>query len=95
MDVLDRKAIAAHVLRHLAEAQARGRLVRLDELAVAIGVRRKDVREIVARLHAEGHVDAQRLKVTMTGFLLASSMRGATLKAVRNVPEAKPRAEVA
>jgi DNA-binding IscR family transcriptional regulator len=95
MDVLDRKAIAAHVLRHLAEAQARGRLVRLDELAVEIGVRRKDVREIVSRLHAEGYVDAQRLKVTMTGFLLASSMRGSPLKAVRNVPEAKPRAEVA
>ena len=30
MNVLDRNAIAAHVLRYLASAQARGRLVRLE-----------------------------------------------------------------
>ena len=95
MEVLDRKAIAAHVLRHLAEAQERGRLVRLDQLACDIGVRRKDVREVVSRLHAEGHVDAQRMKLTMTGFLLAASMRGAALRAVRNVPEATVAADVA
>ncbi|AKU98420.1 hypothetical protein AKJ09_05084 [Labilithrix luteola] len=88
MYVLDRKAIAAHVLRHLAGAQARGRLVRLDELACEVGVRRADVREVVSRLHAEGHVDAQRMKLTMTGLVLAASMQDSTLRAVRN--EATP-----
>lgn len=95
MDVLDRKAVAAHVLRHLADAQARGRLVRLDELACEVGVRRKDVREIVTRLHAEGHVDAQRMKLTMTGLVLAASMEGATLRAVRHVPKGGAKTKVA
>lgn len=95
MNVLDDKAIAAHVLRHLASAHARGLLVRLDELACAIGVRRKDVRAIVSRLHAEGHLDATRMKLTMTGLVLAASMRGATLRAVRNVPKATVQAKVA
>jgi len=95
MTVLDRKAIAAHVLRHLAEAQERGRLVRLDELACEVGVRRKDVREIVSKLHAEGHVDAQRMRLTMTGLVLAASMRDSKLRAVRNVPEPAARADVA
>jgi hypothetical protein len=70
-----RKAIAAHVLRHLARAQSRGRLVRLDELACEIGVRREDVRDAVTSLHAEGHVDAKRMKLTMTGLAIAASMR--------------------
>jgi DNA-binding IscR family transcriptional regulator len=95
MNVLDRKAIAAHVLRHLAAAQARGRLVRLDELACEIGVRRADVREIVSSLDAEGHVDATRLKLTMTGLILAGSMRDAKLRPVRNIPKAVVQSKVA
>lgn len=95
MNVLDHKATAAHILRHLAEAQAEGRLVRLDELACAVGVRRKDVRDVVSRLHAEGHVDAQRMKLTMTGFVLAAAMQGDKLRAVRNVPKATAPAKVA
>jgi len=95
MNVLDRKAIAAHVLRYLAGAQARGRLVRLDELACEVGVRRKDVREIVSSLHAEGHVDATRMTLTMTGLVLATSMHDSTLRAVRNVPEAPVQSNVA
>jgi DNA-binding IscR family transcriptional regulator len=95
MNVLDRKAIAAHVLRYLASEQARGRLVRLDEIACEVRVRRKDVREIISSLHAEGHVDAKRMKLTMTGLVLAASMRGSTLRAVRNVPKATVHANVA
>ena len=83
-NLVDNKAIAAHVLRHLARAQSRGRLVRLDELAVDIGVRREDVREVVSSLHAEGHVDAKRMKLTMTGLVLASSMRECKLAGVRD-----------
>ena len=95
MNVLDHKAIAAHVLRHLAGAQARGRLVRLDELACAVGVRRGDVRKVVSSLDAEGHVDAKRLKITMTGLILAASMRDAKLRPVRKLPKAALESKVA
>jgi transcription initiation factor IIE alpha subunit len=95
MIVLDRKAIAAHVLRHLAAAQARGRLVRLDELACDVGVRKTDVREIISHLDAEGHVDGKRLRLTMTGLILSASMQGATLRPVRHVPAVGAQAKVA
>lgn len=95
MNVIDRKAIAAHVLSHLANAQARGRLVRLDELAMEIGVRKTDIREIVSHLDAEGHVDAMRLKLTMTGLVLAASMRTAKLRPVRTAAEAPALIKVA
>ncbi len=81
--IIDSKAVAAHVLRHLAHEQALGRLVRLDELACAVGVRRGDVRRVVTSLHAEGHVDAARMKLTMTGFALAATMRERPLRAPR------------
>jgi Mn-dependent DtxR family transcriptional regulator len=77
------RPVAAHVLRHLARAQARGRAVRLDELASDIGVRREDVRQAVSSLHSEGHVDAQRMRLTMTGFAIASSMRECKLREPR------------
>ncbi len=80
---LDRKAIAANILRHLASAQSKGRLVRLDELATDIGVRREDVRSVVSSLHAEGHVDAERMKLTMSGLAVAASMRECRLRAPR------------
>jgi hypothetical protein len=78
-----RKVVAAHVLRHLARAQSRGRLVRLDELACDIGVRHEDVRDVVTSLHAEGHVDAKRMKLTFTGLAIASTMRECRLRDVR------------
>jgi len=82
-NLLVRKAVAAQILRHLARAQSRGQLVRLDELACDIGVRREDVRDVVASLHAEGHVDAQHMKLTMTGFAIAASMRECKLRNTR------------
>jgi len=81
--LLDTKAVAAHVLRRLARAQQRGRLVRLDELASEIGVRHEDVREVVTSLHAEGHVDAKRMKLTLSGFAIAAAMRECKLRAPR------------
>jgi DNA-binding MarR family transcriptional regulator len=81
--ILDPKAIAARVLRHLAHAQSHGRLVRLDQLACDVGVRRGDVRQIVTRLDAEGHVDAKRMRLTLTGLALAASMRGKKLREPR------------
>lgn len=67
----------------MAMEQSRGRLVRLDELADAVGVRRVDVRHVVTKLHAEGHVDAKRMKLTMTGLALAASMRDCKLREPR------------
>lgn len=92
MATLDDRRIAAHVLRALAVSQARGRGVRLDELAEAVGVRRADVRGVVTQLHREGHVDAQRMRLTMTGLALAASMRDCRLGDVR---AAEPAARVA
>ena len=74
MTSLDNKSIAAHVVVTLSEAQADGRALRLDELASEIGVRKADVRTVVSQLHAEGHVDAMRLRLTMTGLALATSI---------------------
>lgn len=93
--LLDRKAIAAHVLRHLARAQSRGRLVRLDELATDIGVRHEDVRDVVTSLHREGHVDAQRMTLTMSGLAVAAAMRECKLRDPRPVIEQPTRANVA
>ncbi len=81
--VLDSKAIAAHILRALARAQSRGRAIRLDELAIEVGARRADVRAIVSRLHAEDHLDAARLKLTLSGLALAAAMREGQLRPVR------------
>ncbi len=87
--LLDRPAVAAHVLRHLARSAQRGRLVRLDELASDLGVRREDVREVVTDLHAEGHVDAKRMRLTMTGLAIAASMKECKLRTVRT-PATRP-----
>jgi hypothetical protein len=77
------RPVAAHVLRQLAAAHARRRPVVLDELATEIGVRRTDVRDVVTSLHREGHVDAQRMRLTMSGLAIAAAMRECKLRAPR------------
>jgi len=79
----DVRAVAAHVIRHLAVHSSRGRAVRLDDLASAINVRRTDVRDVVTRLHEEGHVDAKRMRLTMTGLAVAAALEGCKLREVR------------
>jgi DNA-binding MarR family transcriptional regulator len=81
----DLKPVAAHVLRHLARAQSLGRAIHLEDLAEQIGVRRGDVREVVTCLHQEGHVDARRMRLTMTGLAIAASMRECKLRPARVV----------
>lgn len=83
------QTIASHVIRELARHQLRGRAVRLDSLAAEIGVRREDVRRVVSALHHEGHVDAKRMRLTMTGLVLAASMRSCKLPRVREVAAAQ------
>jgi transcription initiation factor IIE alpha subunit len=80
---LDTRSIAAHVIVVLAHAQGLGRTVRLDELASEVGVRKADVRRVVTRLHAEGHVDALRLRVTLTGLAVAASLANCKLREPR------------
>lgn len=89
MSSLQLRAVSAHVLRHLAREQSRGRGVDLEELANDIGVRREDVRHVVSSLHREGHVDAKRMRLTMTGLALAAAMKDCKLRPVR-VPVERP-----
>jgi transcription initiation factor IIE alpha subunit len=83
MTSLDNKSIAAHVVVTLSRAQADGRALRLDELASEIGVRKADVRQVLSRLHVEGHVDAMRLRLTMSGLALATSFASCKLPETR------------
>jgi transcription initiation factor IIE alpha subunit len=83
----DTKSIAAHVIVALGDAHADGRVLRLDELAEVIGVRKADVRHVVTRLHAEGHVDALRLRLTMSGLVLATSLGASELPDLRRCEE--------
>ena len=87
--VLDRKAVAAHVLVALSVAAEEGRSVTVADVAETIKVRRGDVREVVSQLHAEGHVDALRMRLSMTGLALARNLAKSTLKKARNVEAAK------
>ncbi len=87
--VLDRKAVAAHVLVALSVAAEEGRSVTVADVAETIKVRRGDVREVVSQLHAEGHVDALRMRLSMTGFVLARNLAKANLKKARDVEAAK------
>jgi hypothetical protein len=69
--------------------------MRLDELATDIGVRREDVRVVVTSLHAEGHVDAKRMRLTMSGFAIAAAMRECKLREPRTRARGSHRAALA
>ncbi len=78
--------LSADVLRSL--YAMRDERVSLDDLCDALGAsavpvrdgvrvrtaRREDVREIVRRLDEEGFVDAMRMRLTLQGFALATSL---------------------
>lgn len=78
----DTHALAAHVLRAI--ARPRARVVTVDEVAKTVGARRGDVRAVVSQLHAEGFVDALRMRPTMAGLAVATSLRSCKLKDVRS-----------
>ena len=84
---LDTKSLAVHVVVTMSDAQADGRVLRLDELAADLGVRKADVRHVITRLHAEGLVDALRLRLTMSGLALATSLGASALPALRRHEE--------
>ena len=78
----DSRALAAHVLRVLAKPRAR--VLTIDDLAARVDARRDDVRQVVSQLHREGHVDALRMRPTMSGLSLATSMRACKLRDIRS-----------
>lgn len=81
-------ALASRLLQVLAAAQEAGKRMDLDLLAAALGadvsadedgvrergLRREDVRALVARLDGEGFVDASRMRLTLAGFAIAKSL---------------------
>ncbi len=82
------RALVAHALCVLADAQKARRLMTLDLVCLELGVtdvppardgvrlrttRREDVRSLLASLDAEGYVDATRMRLTLPGFALAQS----------------------
>lgn len=77
-----RRILAAHAVVALARAQARGRAVHLDLLARTLGASREDTRAVVGALHAEGHVDALRMRLTMTGLAVAANLRACRLRSL-------------
>lgn len=78
--------LAIHLLRHWSIAQAAGERVTLDVLVERLGedgvvVRRSDVRSVVSTLATQGYADALRMRLTLTGFAIGSSIRDASVRA--------------
>lgn len=85
---IDPKSLAAHVLVALASAQRARRVVTAQDLATDLDVRKVDVKLIVARLHHEGHVDALRMRLSLSGLALATALGTSTLRPVRTLSAA-------
>ena len=78
---LDDTSLAAHIVQVL--ARRRGRPLTLASLTEHVGARRADVRRMVTRLHAEGFVDALRMRATLAGFAVASALAAERPRALR------------
>ncbi len=85
---IDRNALAAHVLVALARAARAGKNVTALDLAETLKVRRGDIRTVISQLHAEGHVDALRMRLELSGLALARAFAKSKLKVARKVPAA-------
>lgn len=75
--------IAIHVMRAVTIAHREKRAIDLESLARELDVRKTDVRSVVTRLHAEGFLDALRMKPTMLGLTLGIAAQAGPLKAPR------------
>lgn len=80
---MNRKTIAAYVLRALAQAQVDGKVVTLASLTSELQVRKSDVRAAVTVLHQQGYVDALRMRLSLRGFAVGSALIGAKLPELR------------
>lgn len=79
--------LAPYVLRLLALAQTKGRPITLLDLSRELGVRKGDVRAAVSALHQAGHVDALRLRLSLSGFALGVALASRPLKPLRRPAE--------
>jgi len=86
---IDSMTLAAHVLVVLARAQRARRVVTALDVAASLDVRKSDVKAVVARLHHEGHVDALRMRLTLSGMALACAFAKSQLRALRHAPVAE------
>jgi DNA-binding IclR family transcriptional regulator len=86
---IDRRVLAAHVMRAI--ARARSRVVTVEDIARMVGARRSDVRSVVTRLHEEGYVDALRMRPTLSGLALAVALRSQKLMSARHLEQALAR----
>jgi DNA-binding IclR family transcriptional regulator len=77
--------LAPYVLRALAEAQQEGRCIDLETLALALKVRRPDVRKTVSALHQQGLVDALRLRLSLAGFAMGAALLATELPPIRRL----------
>ncbi len=73
------RTLVPYVLRALAIAQKKGRVVSLEDLSRSLEVRKTDVRAVVRALHREGYVDALRMRLSLAGFALGASLIHAEL----------------
>ena len=80
---LRRDVLAIHVVKRLTIAQTEGHLLSLQDLADELGVRKTDVRDIISVLHAQGYVDALRMRPTLAGFAIGSATSDAELAPIR------------
>ena len=76
---IDYDLLAIHLLKELTTFQRRGRCADLATLAARVGVRRADARTVLTRLHQQGYVDVLRMRLTLAGLAIGSSLRGVTL----------------
>jgi Mn-dependent DtxR family transcriptional regulator len=82
---MEPKTLAPHVLKALVQSQMNGRRATLQTLVDDLFVRRADVRATVNALHAEGYLDATRLRLTMMGFAHGVSLLDVELPALRRL----------
>jgi len=75
--------LAIHVMAALTMALRRGERTSFEALARELRVRRVDVRRTLSALHAQGFVDAARMRPTMLGLTLGVAVRNEELRPLR------------
>jgi Mn-dependent DtxR family transcriptional regulator len=92
MDSQIRLTLAAHLVKHLAAAQLRGRVMSLEDLAEKMPDHaRTTVRTTLTRLHEEGLLDVSTMRLTMQGFALGRGLVKRKLAAIPAVIDYEPR----
>lgn len=81
----DTELTAIHVMRAVTIAHRAKRPIDLETLARELDVRKTDVRSVVSKLHAQGFLDAMRMRPTMLGLTLGLAAKGVPLRPLRQV----------